>query len=74
MNHLLNSRPGSEKIDSFWREIRNNSNEVEDFIFHYLRECPLGYDHQNMAMMAILVFHCRDATRLYRYRMLRTGF
>ena len=35
MNHLLNSHPGSEKIDSFGNEIRNDSSEIEDFETHF---------------------------------------
>ena len=35
MNHLLNSHPGSEKVDQFGNEIQNNSSDIEDFEFHF---------------------------------------
>ena len=35
MNHLSNSHPGSEKVDSFWNQIRNNSSEIKDFKFNF---------------------------------------
>ena len=37
MNHLLNSHPRSEKIDSFRNEVRNDSSEIEDFETHFIR-------------------------------------
>ena len=35
MYHLLNSHPGSEKIDSFGNEVRNDSSEIDDFETHF---------------------------------------
>ena len=83
VSHLLNSHPGSEKIDSFGNEVRNDSSEIEEFgthfslcraivsmlhlsgiaatVIHFVlctKQCPQGYDLQNIATMAIQVFQC----------------
>ena len=46
MNHLLNSHPGSEKIDSFGNEVRKDSSEIEDFETHF-SPCMCGNEGEN---------------------------
>ena len=58
MNHLLNSRPGSEKMGSFGNELRNDGSEIEDLEFHFsqVKFLPMPYPTKISNLRALLVF------------------